>query len=62
MSQETSKVEINQWFVIVEILFMRFDARVVLCVGDGIVIAYRSTSGDGAENIIHVRLVNWTVR
>ena len=60
MSQETSKVEVDWWFVIVEILFMRFDAQVVLCAGDGIVIANRSTLGDGAENIILVRLENWT--
>ena len=49
-------------FIIVEILFMRFDAWVFLCVGDGIDIANRSTSGDGAENIIPVRLENWTTR
>ena len=47
-------------FVIVEILFMRIDARVVLCAGDGIVIANQSTSGDEVENIIPVRLANWT--
>ena len=38
-------------FVIVEILFMRFDAQFVLCAGDGIVIVNWSTSGDGAEKL-----------
>ena len=36
MSRETSKVEFDWWFVIVEILFMRFDAWVVLCAGEGL--------------------------
>ena len=62
MSQKTLKVEVDRWFVIVEILFMRFDARADLCAGDGIVIANRSTSGDGVENIIPVRLENWTTQ
>ena len=43
-------------FVIIEILFMRFDAWVVLCASDGIVISNRSTSGDGSKNIIPVTL------
>ena len=46
MSQKTSRVKVNRWFVIVEILFVRFDAWVVLCAGDGIVISNRSTSCD----------------
>ena len=37
-------------FVIVEILFIKFDARIVLFVDDGIVIVNRSTSGDEDEN------------
>ena len=37
--------------LLVEILFMRFDAWVVLCAGDGIAITNRSKSGDEAEKL-----------
>ena len=36
MSQKTLKVEVDRRFIIVEILFMRFDAWVVLCAGEGL--------------------------
>ena len=38
-------------FVIVEILFMIFDAHDVLCVGDGIVITNLSTLGVRDEKL-----------
>ena len=38
-------------FFIVEILFMRFDARFVLCASDGIVIVNQSTSRDEAKKL-----------
>ena len=38
-------------FVIVEILFMIFDALVFLCVDDGITISNQSTSGDEDEKL-----------
>ena len=41
-----------------EILFIRFDAHDDLCAGDGIMIANRSSLGDGAENLYFVILEN----
>ena len=37
--------------LLVEILFMRFDAWVVLCAGDEITIFNQYTIGDEAENL-----------
>ena len=52
MSQEPSTIDVKLMFILCfEILFIRFDVHDVLCADDGIVIADRSTLGDGDKKL-----------